>query len=205
MNNTSQTNEKGWRTELFVLTRRLKVFLPFSDSNRYNYKLDTLGAESEYAGFATVMIYLQLSPKINFLLVQRLINEISWLYSKRSLSRFLLLFMNNPDGCPKYLHTKPTRKDQASSMVRKALQEMQPAESAASKQLTQLTPQDTLTFNQQLKKPRRDKNLFVIIHDSDKITLSDDVINETAGFKNRFITACIEGDTIKLAGFDALL
>jgi hypothetical protein len=205
MNNTSQTNEKGWRTDLFVLTRRLKVSLPISDSNRYNYKLDTLGAESEYAGFATVMIYLQLSPKINLLLVQRLINEISWLYSKRSFSRFLLLFMNNPDGYPKYLYTKPTHKDHASRLVRKALQEMQPADSAASKQLTQLTPQDTQTFNQQLKKPRRDKNLFVIIYDSDKITLSSEVISETTEFKHRFITACIEDDTIKLAGFDALL
>lgn len=135
-----------------------------------------------------------------------LVTEISRLYSRNNLSRFLLFFMNNPDGSLKYLHKRPTHEDHATALIRKAYKELQPAESAASKELNQLTPLDTLIFNQKMRAPGRDKNLYVIIHDSDKVSLSEQVIKETEGFRKRFITACIEKeDTIKLAGFDALL
>ncbi len=94
----------------------------------------------------------------------------------------------------------------AKALIREAYKELQPAESAASKQLNLLTPKDTLIFNQELRAPSSDENLYVIIHDSDQVSLSAQVLKETEGIRKRFITACIEkGDTIKLAGFDALL
>ena len=146
------------------------------------------------------------SEKVDSIQAQYLVTEISRLHSRNYLSRFLLFFMNNPDGNLKYIYKRPTHEDHATALIRKAYKELQPAESAASKKLNQLTPKDTLIFNQELREPRRDKNLYVIIHDSDKVSLSEQVLNETEGFRKRFITACIEKeDTIKLAGFDAQL
>ncbi len=201
-----EAKKYSWRTELNTLTANLKVTLPANDPNRYNYRTDTLGAESEYQGFSTVIVYMQLSEKVDSIQAQYLIREISRLHSRSSLSRFLLFFINNPDGNLKYLHKWPTHEDHATALIRKAYKEIKPAESAASKQLNLLTPKDTLIFNQELCKPRRDKNLYVIIHDSDQVSLSEQVLKQTEGFRKRFITACIEKeDTIKLAGFDALL
>jgi hypothetical protein len=206
MNDNPQVKKLSWRTELNILTANLKVTLPANDPNRYNYRIDTLGAESEYRGFATVIVYLQLSEKVDSIQAQYLIREISRLHSRGNLSRFLLFFFNNPDGNLKYLHKWPTHEDHATALIRKAYKDLQPAESKASKQLNQLTPKDTLIFNQELCKQRRDKNLYVIIHDNAKVSLSEQVLTETEGFRKRFITACIEKeDTIKLARFDNLL
>jgi len=206
MSDKVKAKKYSWRTELNILTANLKLTLPANDLNDYNYRLDMLGRESEYQGFATVIIYMQLSEKVDSIQAQYLVTEISRLYSRNNLSRFLLFFMNNPDGSLKYLHKRPTHEDHATALIRKAYKELQPAESAASKELNQLTPQDTLIFNQKMRAPGRDKNLYVIVHDSDKVRLSEQVLNETEGFRRRFITACIEKeDNIKLAGFDALL
>lgn len=101
MSDNLKAKNNSWQTDLSILTTNLRVALPANDPNKYNYRLDTLGAESEYQGFATVIIYMQLS---------------------------------------------------------------------------------------------------------EKVSLSEQVLKETEGFRKRFITACIEkGETIKLAGFDALL
>ncbi len=206
MSEKLQEQKYSWWTELNRLTASLKVTLPTNDPNRYDPRTDMLGAESDYQGFSTVIIYMQLSKKVDFIKAQYLMTEISRLYSRSTLSRFLLFFINNPGGNLKYLNKRLTNEDHAKALVRKAYKELQPAESAASKQLNQLTPEDTLIFNQELREPRRGKNLYVIIHDNNKVSLSEQVLKETEGFRKRIITACIEiEDTIKLAGFDALL
>ncbi len=206
MSDNLKAQKYSWRTELNRLTANLKVTLPTNDPNRYDPRTDMLGAESDFQGFSSVIIYMQLSEKVDFIQAQYLMTEISRLHSRSTLSRFLLFFINNPDGNLKFLNKRPTHEDHAKALVRKAYKELQPAESAASKQLNHLTPEDTLIFNQKLREPRRSKNLYVIIHDSDKVSLSEQVLEETEGFRKRIITACIEKeDTIKLAGFDALL
>ena len=206
MSDNLKAKNNSWQTELNILTTNLKVTLPANDPNMYNYRLDMLGAESNYQGFATVIVYLQLSEKVDSIQAQHLLTEISRLHGRYELSRFLLFFMNKPDGNLKYLYKWSTHEDHAKALIRKAYKELQPEESVASKQLNLLTPGDTLIFNQELRAPRSGKNLYVIIHDSGKVSLSDQVVKEAEGFRKRIITACIEkGETIKLAGFDALL
>ncbi len=206
MSDKVKVKKYSWRTELNILTESLKVTLPAGDPNMYNYRLDTLGTESDYQGFATVIVYLQLSEKVDAIQAQHLLTEISRLHGRCELSRFLLFFMNKPDSNLKYLYKWPTHEDHAKALIRKAYKELQPEESAASKQLNLLTPGDTLIFNQELRAPRSGENLYVIIHDSDQVSLSDQVLKESEGFRKRIITACIEkGETIKLAGIDALL
>jgi hypothetical protein len=46
MNDNPKVKKLSWRTELNILTANLKVTLPTNDPNRYNYRTDTLGAES---------------------------------------------------------------------------------------------------------------------------------------------------------------
>ncbi len=69
------TQVHSWKTELHFLTGNLKVTLPTSDPNRYNYRTDMLGAESDYQGFSSVIIYMQLSEKVDFIQAQYLIRS----------------------------------------------------------------------------------------------------------------------------------
>ena len=177
--------QDDWTNELRNKVRKLRSNITFTDYNMMNRRLDMLGSESTYQGFSKVFIYYQLSTKINIPFAQKLILIIHRCAGPSHVERYDQYFMNDEEG--KLIRPRVIAScDGARRMIRDYYQEYASKNEKYSRQLNMLAP------NTNVNQFRAKKELYVVVHDHEGITILPEILDRMKCYEKRWLFVCLD-------------
>jgi hypothetical protein len=182
--------EVNWKRKFEREVQRLTSIVTFTDDyKKMNYRLDILGCEPTYKGFALIVLYYQLSPALNISFASQIVSLIGKNAGPPHIPKFLQFFMNDEDG-NLIFQEGSVPLSQAIRLLEDYYKEYAFTNETYSRVLKQLHPPHQ--FSRALNVANARKQLFVIVHDKNGIIMAPEVIEHMKKFANRWLFVCLD-------------